>query len=538
MESRDDIEARRHRASDEDAARAARSLTRGRAWLAMLVLMALAVAVRLVLLSFPMGPYAGTIAYVGRRWTAGALPYRDVWDTNVPGLYVFAGAVVRLLGPTVLACRAAMLAFDLGTLLLVYAFVRRWCNRTEAVAAAGIFGFFSGAALIQGDCLGPGPPMTFFVAAAFLAALRSQGRSLRWLALSGLAGGIAVCLRPIAAIYVLALALWAIGTGGPGRSRLVRWGVRPLVVLAYAALPAACFAAYFASKGAFHEFWRNAVVYNYLYRWPLGSGVRWARSARESFYVLAPEQGALWLFAGGWAIHAFSMGFRRETALVVLWGVLAVAAGLFAWQVEAAHFLETVPPLAIAAALAATNPAERLLKRDAQGRLETRSILLMVFTAGLALGFLHTEWRAYRARTSQSEFGTDLAAAEIAKIIRERTTPSDPIYVWGTRPQIYVLADRPAAHRIFYNRPLNSPRLVAEFFGPQVFEDITETIIRVQPCFVVTTEEYLPEHIDRLGPIAPLFYYLSQNYDRSWKIIHARPYDFTIFARQDRALMP
>jgi len=208
--------------------------------------------------------------------------------------------------------------------------------------------------------------------------------------------------------------------------------------------------------------------------------------------------------------------------------------------VDLVHFLQTVPPLAIGAGLAVTNPSEPFLKRDAAGRIETRSAMLGVFAVALALGFLYTERRAYVGRASRSEVSTDRAAAEVATLIRRRTTYRDKIYVWGTRPQIYVIAKRAAAHRFFYNRELNrdrDDRRAVKFFPPEVYNDIFLTLVREQPCFVVTTEEYVAEDINRLGPIAPWFHYMREHYDL-WKIVDATPYSFTIFARKDRALLP
>jgi hypothetical protein len=210
---------------------------------------------------------------------------------------------------------------------------------------------------------------------------------------------------------------------------------------------------------------------------------------------------------------------------------------MLARRVGTADFHQVVPPFAIGAALAVTNPSERFLKRDEQGRLATSSALLGVFAVALFLGFLYTERRAYLDRASRVEVNTDKAAAEVATLIRRRTSWRDRIYVWGTRPQIYVIAKRGAAHPAFYNRELNIDRLFRgeddRFFDPGVYQDIFLTLVREQPPFVVTTEEYVAEDIDRLGPIAPWFYYMREHYDL-WKIVDATPYSFTIFARKDR----
>lgn len=525
-------------AADEEAARAARQMGRRQAFLWMLVALALMVVVRLPLFSFPMGQTAGKIGYVGRRWVAWRIvevPYRDLWDYEAPANYLLGGLAVRLLGPSAVWCRLAMTAIDLGTVLLVYYFVRQWCNRTEAVVAAALCGFFSGGILVQGDCLGPEHPLAFWVTLAMVAALHSKGRRWTWVALSGLAAGLAACFRPVALLYVAALMVWLVGTNGDTKSRVLRFLVRPAVLLVFAAVPLACFALYFWWAGALEEAWRGIVVHTWRYRAPVLTGGRLSQNLKVP-WVLAPEQVALWLFAGGWAAHAFSQGFRRETGLVAWWGVVSVAAALLTRRVVEVHFHQVVPPLAIGAALAVTNPSEKFLKRDARGRLATSSGLLALFGLALLAGFIYTERRAYLARASRVDLSTDKAAAKVATLIRQRTSWRDKIYVWGTRPQIYVLARRGTAHPAFYNRELNldrDPRRETKFFPPNVYQDIFRTLEKEQPPFVVTTEEYLPEDIDSLGPIALWFYYMREHYEL-WKIVDAKPYAFTIFARKDR----
>ena len=455
---------------------------------------ALTVAIRLTLFWFPMGQDAGTIAYVGRRWIAGSLPYKDMWDYRAPALFLMSGTVVRLLGPSAVACRLAMMGIDLATLGLIYCFVRQWGSRVEAIAAAAIYGFFSGAVLVQGDCLGPGPPMNFLVVLAFLAAFRSNGRPVLWLLLSGVAGGLAVCFRPVALLYLLALVLWQASVRHGSESRGRRWLLRPAVMVLGALVPVACFVAYFYHREALYWFWRHGVLYNAQYRWHIGSTWhQWVRKLKRA-WPMAPEQGALWLFAGGWAIHAFSVGYRRETGLVALWSGVSLVGAMLALRPEPTHFIQTIPPFAIAAGLAVTNPSEHLLRRDERGRLETSSSLLIVFTVAFALGFVYVERKAFRDLTSKVELKTDKAAVEVAAYIRETTAPREKVYLWGTRPQIYVLANRWAAHRFFYNRYLDlrseevRPQ-VRDFFSPEVYGDIILRLEEVKPEFFVITEK-------------------------------------------------
>lgn len=524
----------------EDAARSARQMRPSVLVAGMAAIVAVTVLVRMLNLTFPMGQPAGTAAFVGRRWMAGEVPYRDAWDNQGPALYLMAGLITDLIGISPAANRLAMMAIDLATMLLIYLLVRRWNNRTEALVAAGVFGFFSGALLVQGDCLATGPPMNFLYVLAVLSMLRSDGHKLRWLALSGFAAGLAICFSLVASIYLAALLLWILVARKGSTSRAARWGLRPVAILAAAALPVAAFAAYFATERALDDLWNSTIIYNWLYYWPFGRHM-FVSGRLKLLWGLIPEQGALWLFAGGWAIHAFSIGYRRETRLLTLWCGVAMAGALAARHVSAEHFIQTIPPLAIAAALAVTNPSERFLRRNAAGRLETSSGMLVAFSVVLFLAFLYTEVRILRYRVKSTVLTTDRAAYEVGRLIYKNTEPGEKIYLWGSRPQIYVYAQRAAACRFFYNWPLNSTRRVSEFFEPilqpKLFDYINRTLTEVVPAFVVTTELQAEGSPDpsQLGPIAPWFAFMRRHY-RKWKTVEARPYSYTIFVRKDRKL--
>jgi len=528
---------------------------------ALFALVLLALAIRLPQMKFPLGHVAGTALYVGERWLEGHVPYKDVWDHRGPALYLFGGVLARrgaplvaaaeqwlvrtLLGPEGAAvrirpaeavpetCRAAMMACGIATMFVVCAFVRQWMGRLEAIAAAGLCGFFSGAIVISGDCLEALPPATLLVAVAFLAALRSRGRRLPWLLGTGVAAGAAVCFEPLAVTYVLFLALWAAGTSGDELRGLRRWVVSPVAVLAGALLPVAAFIAYFASRDATVEMWQCLGVYNLRYRWhPLAT---WLPSTHaQTLRAIAPEQGVLWLFAIGWALHAFSQGFTRESRLVVLWGLVASTCALIPRQMTPSDVFQTVPPVAIGAALAVTNPSEPFLQRDERGRLATRSIVQALFVVALFLGLLWTEWRAFRVGASRERLSTARAAEKVAHHIRDNTMPWHPVFVWGRYPQIYVLANRPAPFRIFNTRPFNVRRILREYFGTKTLAELFAALAKSLPPYIVATEGFLPDELDRFGPGRLWSSFMNTHYVEE-RIIQSRRTDFVIYVRRDRA---
>ena len=89
--------------------------------------------------------------YIGWLMTRGAVPYRDVFDTNLPGTYVIHFWVVKLLGDGDLAWRF----FDLLCLVLINIATFLYCSRFGRLSALTAVALFSAFHLYNGPlCAG------------------------------------------------------------------------------------------------------------------------------------------------------------------------------------------------------------------------------------------------------------------------------------------------------------------------------------------------------------------------------------------------
>ena len=89
--------------------------------------------------------------YIGWLMTQGAVPYRDVFDNNLPGTYVIHFLVVKLLGDGDLAWRF----FDLLCLVLINIATFLYCSRFGRLSALTAVALFSAFHLYNGPlCAG------------------------------------------------------------------------------------------------------------------------------------------------------------------------------------------------------------------------------------------------------------------------------------------------------------------------------------------------------------------------------------------------
>ncbi|MBI2203072.1 MAG: hypothetical protein HYU41_04345 [Candidatus Rokubacteria bacterium] len=150
-------------------------------------------------LPWPLIHDAPIMHYVAERIAGGAVPYRDLFDMNQPGVYLVHLVVLRVLGGSDLAWRVFDLAWLAVTAVLAARFARPWGLGAAAGAAAlvSVYHLASGAWQAgQRDFV-----LCAFLLAASLATARylEGSAGATGLALAGLALGAGIVLKPHAA---------------------------------------------------------------------------------------------------------------------------------------------------------------------------------------------------------------------------------------------------------------------------------------------------------------------------------------------------
>ena len=217
------------------------------------VLGALGIAFGAASLFFPFGRDQGRYAYIGREWLHGSLPYRDLFDDQMPGIYAVHAISVAVFGETTWGIRIfELVAIALvGILAATFAAPRvatpKRGARWAAVLFASVlyFGFQS-----FWDTAQPDLWCTTFGVAGVWAARRVSHRSGAAV-VAGMLGGLAILFKPFAATFALcALVLCVLDAnrepGGRARNLMLAVGRFVLGV----AVPLAIATAYFAAHRA------------------------------------------------------------------------------------------------------------------------------------------------------------------------------------------------------------------------------------------------------------------------------------------------
>lgn len=280
----------------------------------LLVLAAAALTLALMAgsMGWPLVHDAPLMHYIAWRIAEGAVPYRDTFDMNLPGVYLIHLALLKTLGAGDTAWRIFDLAWLAACAAGLVAFGRKLGDRWSAAGAALLFCLYhlAGGASDMGQrdfMLVP-----FLLASAWAAACHAEKPDRRMLVVAGLALGVALTLKPFAALWLGAIGLVVIRRRGLKRALAADLGVLGLSV----ALPLGLVFGWLwlaGGLGPFVQIMRGYVgpFYGSLGKQPLAVLLP---------SLLAPYAGPL----GRWLVRA---GLPAAGA----WPVVLVAAGLGTW---------------------------------------------------------------------------------------------------------------------------------------------------------------------------------------------------------------
>jgi len=362
------------------------------------------------------------LAYFGAHASSSFILYRDFWDVPFPGLYYLSAICFDLWpaqGMTLL--RLVHLLARLGGLVALHALMRRSLRHPFAsciVVYAAVAGSFS----VEGHAVAAEPFMVLCVTAAIIS-LRAR-KILLFGVLVGAAG-----LFKQSALAFLAIPFL---TTPEDRRRAGRATAGAGLVLAAAGLP-------FLISGALAEAFSCAVRYVLFDRSDSIGALESLRQAaifgRLALPICAPM--ALLAFA------AFRYRERGELRLLCVWLALAAAVAFGAARPFPHYIQLLLPPLCCLAGIG----AQELWNARRRWVLALGAVLLLAQVAVSLRGSL------------AGSAGPSAENIEIAQAIRARTAPSDPILVWGPRPEIYVIAGRSAPGRFVGLMPIVGPNV-------------------------------------------------------------------------------
>jgi hypothetical protein len=447
----------------------------------------------------------GEYAYIGQRILHGDVPYRDVYNQKTPLAFYTMAAGQALLGPSVSELRLFGSAYGLLSISAVYAVARSALGPLGAAVAALSFAAMA------------------FDQAGILHQASTEYFMLLWLALGVLVWNKAGELgRPGWAMAAGALAGLACSTKQSGAALLVYFAGDALFrrrragraafaasarELAWAgsgfAVVFASVAAFFAAHGALRDFVECAWLQIGGYVGERYHGVDIPGRLTLVAEIVGRDAG-FWI-VGGWGLYrAGRSGTGRASGWWIL--LLALLAAALAPGGSSRHYYL---PLVLPFALGMAAVAQSLRERAGAGRAAVALALLLPWLAPLSHG-----WRLLHPDLSQVPprvFRPFDRAALVARAIEERTEPEEPFLIIGSEPQIYYLADRPAATRLIHVYTATGPYAAAPSLHAELVSDLRDG--RPRYVLLVNIVSSLTEFPNRIPEfLSPILRILQTEY--------------------------
>lgn len=421
----------------------------------LLMIILLTVVVRLGLIDVPLERDEGEYAYAGQLILQGILPYEQMYNMKLPGIYAAYACILAILGQTHQAIHLGLLVINAATILLVFVLAQRLYDARVGIVAAAFFAVMSLLPSVQGVFANsehfvilPALGGLFFL----LRALEEKRQGM--LFVSGLLLGLSFLMKQHGAafilfggIYILYDQFW--GRPVDWRTVLSRVGLFALGATA----PYGLICIIFTYSGAFDKFWFWTFEYarTYTDQVPIIAG--WSLFKAQSLEIIKSAP-LIWLlvFFGLIAVGVDRRSRQKSVfvGMLMAFSFLAICPGFY---FRPHYFILLLPASAILAGVSLGVLQERILK--------SRSLVIKygcpLFLAGICVFasiyqhrnilFEMTPHQVARAVYGLNPFPE---AIEVSRFVRSITEDSDRIAVLGSEPQIYFYSRRRSASGYIY----------------------------------------------------------------------------------------
>jgi hypothetical protein len=444
----------------------------------------------------------GVYAYMGWGTHQGLVPYKDMYTTKPPGMWLLHSLLFLFVEPTALNIKVFASVVTLGTVLAVFFVVRKIADQQAGLTAALLYGVFSSGPNIQGGGVNSEVFMVlpYTLAAYSLVKALETGEGKHYL-LFGLYTGLACTLKQVAVVNLFWIVLYLLLRIVQAKDWHMRF--RPamdgLLVAAGAMLPWLPFVVYFYLNDALGKFYFWVVHSNFSY---IGDGYQTLPTFTifsTSFTNVLRENSLLWLLALAgiawrWdkAEELRSSGFPDElqpwwstaSGMMTMWPLFSMAGVALGGRFFAHYYIQIIPPLAVLGRLGLRILAHKIRTEGVEFfRRPTRIVVTGVFCWSLFL-FVVTDAPFYLTydgiQISNRQYNSPVFSVTrfIGKYLRDQTQDADFVYVWAVNPEINFYALRRSPSPILVHHNLHH-------IAWDPYEEVTQSLHRRPPKYVV-----------------------------------------------------
>ncbi len=458
----------------------------------MLVVVILLVAgIRWRLRDMPLERDEGEYGYAGQLILQGIPPYQIAYNMKLPGTYAVYAVIMKVFGETAAGIRIGLLLANALTILLLYALGKRLFGLLAGVVTGVSYALLSVGPWVHGFAGHATHFVVLFATAGLLVLLMAIDVPRDWeFFCAGLLLGVAFLMKQPGAAFGLFGGLYILKIEGWNKKSL-RGAFRHLLWYSLGAvLPFGVTCLVLWRAGVFAKFWFWTFSYAYQYGTNVGAAEGWHYFVKY-FSRASVSAIGLWILAGvGLTAFVWNRKSRGRADFLLgllFFSALAVSAGLY---FRRHYFIMLLPVvcLLIGLALEAARPS------DHASQTVWRYVPIVVYFVACSVSlFQESRFFFQMDPISASRYVYPYdpfpESVVIGNYIREHSSPSTPIVVFGSEPQILFYSQRRSATGCLYGYSLTEEQKYAATMQQQEISEIEagrpEYIVYVQDWVIL-----------------------------------------------------
>lgn len=428
-------------------------------WVVILIVILLISLIRIHLLNVPLERDEGEYAYAGQLILQGVLPYAEVYNMKMPGIYAAYALILAIFGQTHTGIHLGLLLVNTTTIILIFLLGKRLFDPLTGVVAGASFAVLSLGQYVQGIFANAEHFVILFAVGGILLLLRAiDSDRLNLFFFSGLLLGISFIMKQHGAAFIAFSGFYLLYSQ-LGRRPII-WSDCLLKLMLFSVgvvIPFGLTCLIFFFNGIFDRFWFWTFVYarEYVSLQPLSTGLYWFK---KRIFDIVSSSVLVWILAGvGFTALLWDKKLRTRRLFVLaflVFSFLSICPGFyFRWH----YFVLLLPAVALLAGIGICS-VEGLFSNIKSLTLKRG---MLVFLVVLPLFFSIYKQRSFLFQMSPTEVSRAIygpspfpESLEIAKYIKKNSSKNDRIAVMGSEPQIYFYSQRRSATGYIYTYAL------------------------------------------------------------------------------------
>jgi hypothetical protein len=452
----------------------------------LLFVVLLTMVIRYGLIEVPFERDEGEYAYGGQLILQGLLPYQQIYNMKLPGIYAAYAGLMTVFGQTHMVIHLGLMFINAVTIVLVFLMARQLYNSIVGLVAAAAFAIMSLLPSVQGIFANAEHFVILFSIGGLWILVKALDEERLWLILiSGLMLGSGFLMKQHGAAFILFGGLYILIQQIRFRPLLERhlFFKTGLFVLG-AVIPYGIACMVFVFNGTFEKFWFWTFKYAKTYTTLAPFSVGWSIFKARAFNIIQSAP-LLWLMVLlGLPALWLDKHARRRLIFVGMFSIFSVMAICPGFYFRPHYYILLLPAAALLAGISIAAVINNLL---------TNRPLILKYGLPLLLAGMCVFGSVYQHRNflfkmtpiqlSRAVYGLNPfpETLQIAQFIRSNTEEKDRIAVLGSEPQIYFYSGRRSASGYIYMYALMENHDYALEMQKEMVQDIEST----KPKFLV-----------------------------------------------------